>query len=90
MTHYLALVHKDADSAYGITFPDLPGCFSAADGQQDIPSNGTEAVALWAEDVTLPAPSTIEELRSRADVMNEPHERAFLIAVPASMATEAA
>jgi hypothetical protein len=27
---YPVYVHKDPDSAYGVTFPDFPGCFSAA------------------------------------------------------------
>jgi antitoxin HicB len=25
MTHYIALIHKDADSCYGVSFPDVPG-----------------------------------------------------------------
>ena len=25
------VVHKDADSGYGVTVPDLPGCFSAGE-----------------------------------------------------------
>ena len=25
------VIHKDAGSAYGVTVPDLPGCFSAGD-----------------------------------------------------------
>ncbi|WP_171500827.1 type II toxin-antitoxin system HicB family antitoxin, partial [Acinetobacter guerrae] len=33
---YPVYVHKDQDSAYGLTFPDLEGCFSAADDMQDI------------------------------------------------------
>ncbi|MGA0846442.1 MAG: type II toxin-antitoxin system HicB family antitoxin [Luteolibacter sp.] len=24
-------IHKDRDSDYGVTVPDLPGCFSAGD-----------------------------------------------------------
>jgi predicted RNase H-like HicB family nuclease len=31
MRYYHAVVHKDADSAFGVHFPDLPGCFSAAE-----------------------------------------------------------
>ena len=27
--HYIALIHKDAGSAYGVSFPDLPGCVTA-------------------------------------------------------------
>ena len=36
MRTYYALVHKDVDSAYGVTFPDLPGCFAAADAETNI------------------------------------------------------
>jgi hypothetical protein len=28
MKTFIALVHKDEDSAWGVSFPDLPGCFS--------------------------------------------------------------
>ena len=28
---YIALVHKDTDTSYGVSFPDLPGCISAGD-----------------------------------------------------------
>jgi predicted RNase H-like HicB family nuclease len=28
---FIAVVHKDPDSAFGISFPDLPGCFSSAE-----------------------------------------------------------
>ena len=27
--NYPIVIHKDADSDYGVTVPDLPGCFSA-------------------------------------------------------------
>lgn len=47
---YYAIVHKDGDSAFGVTFPDLPGCFSAADREADIVPNAMEALALWFAD----------------------------------------
>ena len=31
MPHYIALIHKDADSCYGVSFPDVPGVFTAGD-----------------------------------------------------------
>jgi predicted RNase H-like HicB family nuclease len=31
MPHYIALVHKDSDSCYGVSFPDVPGVFTAGD-----------------------------------------------------------
>jgi predicted RNase H-like HicB family nuclease len=28
---YIALVHKDNGTSYGVSFPDVPGCISAGD-----------------------------------------------------------
>ncbi len=57
MTHYIAIVHKDPDSAWGVSFPDLPGCFSAADEEADLLPNAMEALELFAEDAgELPRP----------------------------------
>ena len=30
MAHYIALIHKDADSCYGVSFPDVPGVLQRA------------------------------------------------------------
>lgn len=56
---YIAVIHKDADSAYGVTLPDFPGCFSAADSLDEIPAAVQQAVELWAEgeEVEPPVPS---------------------------------
>ena len=36
---YPVYVHPgDADHAHGVTFPDFPGCFSAADDWSDLPA----------------------------------------------------
>jgi predicted RNase H-like HicB family nuclease len=52
--YYRAVVNKDEGSAYGVHFPDLPGCFSAADRIEDIFANATVALALWFEDEAGP------------------------------------
>ncbi len=46
---YLAIIHKDEDSSYGITMPDFPGCFASAECLEDIEKNIQEAVELWAD-----------------------------------------
>ena len=51
MSPFIALVHKDADSAYGVIFPDAPGCFSAADDFDEIFEKAEEALAMWADGV---------------------------------------
>ncbi|MFW7341779.1 type II toxin-antitoxin system HicB family antitoxin [Pollutimonas sp. H1-120] len=34
---YPIYVHKEGNSAYGATFPDIPGCFAGADDIQALP-----------------------------------------------------
>ena len=80
MKTYLALVHKDDTSAFGLTFPDLPGCFSAADNYDAILPNAAEALDLWFEDAPAAEPRTIETIRALA--AQDLAEGAFLIAVP--------
>ena len=82
MTWYIALIHKDPESAYGVSFPDLPGAFSAADDEEEIVPNAIEALTLWAEDEVLPAPSSHTDILAREDVRAELKEGAFLVRIP--------
>lgn len=81
MRYYHAVVHKDANSAFGVHFPDLPGCFSAADSIEDVVPNAIEALSLWFEDGDAAAqPSPIERVRELATA--DLAEGAFLVMVP--------
>lgn len=80
MKTYLALVHKEANSAYGLSFPDLPGCFAAADNESDILRAGVEALELWFEEEAVVDPRGPEAI-SR-EVAGDLAAGAFLIAVP--------
>jgi len=82
MKYFIALVHKDRDSAFGISFPDLPSVFSAADAEEDLTANAIEALRLWAEDETLPMPSSYDEISSRPDIREQLAAGAFLTRVP--------
>jgi len=82
MRNYLAVVDKDTDSAFGLWFPDVPGCFSAADDEADIISNAVEALRLFAEDETLPPPSPHEAIVSRDDVRESLAQGAYLLSIP--------
>lgn len=82
MRYYVALVHKDTESAFGISFPDLPSVFSAADDEAGIASNAVEALRLWAEGEELPTPSSHADILARTDVRQELNEGGFLIRVP--------
>lgn len=57
---YPIYVHKEDESAYGATFPDIPGCFAAADDIQDLPRSAQEAVEahFGADNDPIPAASS--------------------------------
>jgi len=82
-TTYFAVVNHNTGSAYCVTFPDLPGCFSAADDEADILSNAMQALEHYGEDIkTLPAPSGIEAMKASPQITAELAQGAFMLAVP--------
>ncbi len=82
MHYYIAIVHKDEDSSFGISFPEVPGVFSAADDIAELIPKAAEALALYAEDEDLPAPRGLEEVRRDPEVAASLEAGAFLVAVP--------
>ncbi len=80
MQYFYAIVHKDEGSAFGVHFPDLAGCYSAADAIEDVLPNACEALELWFEDAAPVSPQPLDKVRAlaAADVA----EGAFIIAVP--------
>ena len=66
---YPVVIHKDPDSDYGVTVPDLPGCISAGETHEQALTMAKEAIELHIEGMLedgedLPEPSAIEALQS--------------------------
>jgi predicted RNase H-like HicB family nuclease len=80
MKIFHAVVHKDEDSAFGLSFPDLPGVFSAADDEADLIAQATEALALYFETEPMIDPMPIE--RVRAFAKDDLEEGAYILGVP--------
>jgi len=62
---YPAYIHVGDDQhAHGVTIPDFPGCFSAADQRKDLPRMFQEAAEVYfeGEDIPVPTPTPLEEL----------------------------
>ena len=62
---YPVYVHTgDAQHAHGVSFPDFPGCFAAADDWVDLPAAIQEAVQAHFQGETgaVPAPTALEVL----------------------------
>jgi predicted RNase H-like HicB family nuclease len=96
MPHYIALIHKDADSSYGVSFPDVPGVIAAGDTIDEAMQQAAEVLEFAAEgwenrDGTkrFPTPRTIDELRADAEFQEDAMD-AVIAAVPFRVKAEAA
>jgi predicted RNase H-like HicB family nuclease len=91
MPHYIALIHKDADSCYGVSFPDLPGVVTAGDTITETLRNCAEVLEFAAEDwpSPFPPPRTIDELRADPRFQQDARD-AVIASVPFGGQAEAA
>ncbi len=69
---YPVVIHKDPDRDYGVTVPDLPGCFSAGESLDDALKNTVEAIechieGLLVDEEEIPSPVAIETHRENPD-----------------------
>jgi len=48
MAHYIAPIHKDGDSCYGVSFPDVAGVITAGDTLDEALTGAAEALAFAA------------------------------------------
>lgn len=69
---YIGLIHKDDDSDYGISFPDFPGCVSAAKTVEEAIIMGKEALGFHAQAMiemgyNIPKPSTMADIKAKTD-----------------------
>ena len=53
LTYYPVVIHKDKDSDFGVTVPDLPGCFSAGVSVEDALKEAREAIECHLEGLLL-------------------------------------
>jgi len=69
--HYIALIHKDADSGYGVSFPDVPGVIAVADTLDSAIAEGAAALSFAFEDWSgeRPVARTLEALRNDPDYL---------------------
>jgi predicted RNase H-like HicB family nuclease len=69
---YIAIIHKDADSDYGVSFPDFPGCITAGRTLTEAKEMAAEALRGHVEEMraageAVPDPSPLDEVMSHSD-----------------------
>lgn len=83
---YIAFIHKDPDSVYGVSFPDVPGCISAGDTIDEAVRNATEALSghvrmLEADGDPLPEPRDFDAIMADPDLIDD-REGAMTTIIP--------
>jgi predicted RNase H-like HicB family nuclease len=69
---YIAIIHKDPESPYGVSFPDFPGCISAGATLDEAKSMAAEALALALDEMradgeSAPPPSSLDKVMRNPD-----------------------
>jgi predicted RNase H-like HicB family nuclease len=69
---YPVVLHSDDGARWGVTVPDLPGCFSAGDSMEQALDSVVEAIDLHLEGLTedgghVPSPRPVDEHRANPD-----------------------
>jgi predicted RNase H-like HicB family nuclease len=72
---YIAYLHKDSKSDFGVSFPDFPGCVTAGKSLDEASRKAPEALAfhiagMIEDGETIPKPSKIDDLVSDPDRQN--------------------
>ncbi len=86
---YIAYLHKDRDSDYGVSFPDFPGCITAGKTLDEASRMAAEALALHIQGMiedgdAVPEPSNLDEIAKDAAKHGA---IAFMVSVDAPDAT---
>lgn len=81
MAHYIALV-DGKPGAYGVAFPDMPGCTAMGATHEEALRNAVLALSDWVGQNIPPAARSIEELRSDDEVKEQLEDGSVFAIVP--------
>ncbi len=86
---YIAIIHKDPNSDFGVSFPDFPGCITAGRTLDEAKDMAIEALTGHIEVMrdtgeSVPDPSTLDEVMKDSDFRDGV---AFLVSVKAPTKT---
>ena len=68
---YPIVIHKDPDSDYGVTVPDLPGCFSGGDTLDEAIEMAHEAIICHVEGLLMDGQPIPDKLPMEAHLADE-------------------
>ena len=94
MSGFIALIHKDEGTSYGVSFPNVPGCISAGDTFEEAVANAAEALAghlalMKSDGDPLPVPRTFEELKRDPEFVNDSADAIVTVVAAQKLPAEA-
>ncbi|HTV70601.1 MAG TPA: type II toxin-antitoxin system HicB family antitoxin [Rhizobiaceae bacterium] len=91
-THYIALIHKEAASGYGVSFPDVPGVTAVADTLDEALHEAGVALGFAFEDWkgSRPNPRTLDQLRLDREFMDWSRDAVVAAVSPSPSLADAA
>ena len=83
---YTAFIHKDPDTVFGVSFPDVPGCIAIGDTVDEAMRNAVDALAFHLRGIgsdgdTIPAPRSPDEILADPE-FEEDREGAIVASIP--------
>ena len=79
------VIHKDETSGYGVTVPDLPGCFSAGDTLDEAIESVHEAITCHLEGLLMDGQPIPEQTPLEVHQSNRAHKDGLWVIVPVDM-----
>lgn len=81
---YVAFVHKEPNSAFGVSFPDFPGCISAGATADEALRSAVEALALHAAGMEadgeqVPHPRSLDEIEADGSLKDQRKGASFAL-----------
>ncbi len=75
MSNYIAVVHKDSSSEYGVSFPDFPGCIAAGKSIDLVKDLSNEALAGHIQTMRefgekIPPPTKLDDVVADRDYLD--------------------
>lgn len=72
MAEYIALIHKEANSGFGASFPDFPGAITVSETLEELRSMAEEVLAFHIEGMAedgdeIPAPTSFDAISLTED-----------------------
>jgi predicted RNase H-like HicB family nuclease len=94
MKGYIALVHKDEGTSYGVSFRDVSGCIAAGDTFEEAVALAAEALAahfdlMRADGDPIPLPRSYDQLKRDPEFLADADGAIVTMVTPQPMPAEA-